>query len=113
MRQFLYACILFLSFNSIFAQIQVLPRWMTEEEKAILPYYQAPLFSGERTDPPLYAVRTMAEWEELRGIIITWASFQSILRQIVDYAQEEGIVYIICSDSNSVKSYLQSGGVPL
>ena len=40
-------------------------------------------------------------------------SFTSILRQIVDYAQEEGIVYIICSDSNSVKSYLQQGGVPL
>jgi agmatine/peptidylarginine deiminase len=55
----------------------------------------------------------MAEWEELQGVIITWTSFQSILRQIVDYAQEEVMVYIICSDSNSVKSYLQAGGVPL
>jgi agmatine/peptidylarginine deiminase len=55
----------------------------------------------------------MAEWEELQGLIITWASFQSILRQVVDYAQEEGKVFIICSDSNSVKSYLQAGNVPL
>ncbi len=55
----------------------------------------------------------MAEWEELQGVIITWTSFTSILRQIVDYAQEECTVYIICSDSNSVKSYLQAGGVPL
>jgi len=58
-------------------------------------------------------VRGMAEWEELEGVIITWTSFQSILRQIVDYAQDAGKVFIICSDSNSVKTYLQAGGVPL
>jgi agmatine deiminase len=91
---------------------QDLPHWMTEEESVSWQSYQHPvnpLFS----DPPPSPVRGMAEWEELQGIIITWTSFTSILRQIVDYAQEEGQVYIICSDSNSVKSYLQSGGVPL
>ena len=55
----------------------------------------------------------MAEWEQLDGIMITWTSYTSILRQIVDYAQEEGIVYIVCSDSNTVKNFLTSGGVPL
>ncbi len=91
---------------------QDLPHWMTEEEYILSQSYRYPvnpLFS----DPPASPVRGMAEWEELQGIIITWTSFQSILRQIVDYAQEEGIVFIICSDSNSVKSYLQAGGVPL
>ncbi len=78
-----------------------------------MPYYQAPIYSPEFTEPPPYPVRTMAEWEELQGIMITWTSFHSILRQIVDYAQEECTVYIVCSDSNSVKTYLSSGGVPL
>jgi agmatine/peptidylarginine deiminase len=55
----------------------------------------------------------MAEWEELQGIMITWASFQSMLSQIVDHAQEEGLVYIVCSDSNSVKSYLSNQNIPL
>ena len=91
---------------------QDLPHWMTKEESVLWQTYQFPvnpLFS----DPPSSIVRGIAEWEELQGIIITWTSYLSILRQIVDYAQEEGKVYIICSDSNSVKSYLQSGGVPL
>ena len=91
---------------------QDLPHWMTEEESVLWQNYKYPvnpLFS----DPPPSPVRAMAEWEELRGIIITWTGFTYILRQIVDYAQEEGKVFIICSDSNSVKSYLQAGGVPL
>ena len=91
---------------------QDLPHWMTEEESVLWQNYKYPvnpLFS----DPPSSPVRGMAEWEELRGIIITWTSYLSILRQIVDYSQEEGKVFIICSDSNSVKSYLQAGGVPL
>jgi agmatine/peptidylarginine deiminase len=91
---------------------QDLPHWITEEETVVWKNYTAPvnpLFS----DPPASPVRGMAEWEELQGIIITWTSFQSILRQVVDYAQEEAKVFIICSDSNSVKSYLQAGGVPL
>jgi len=91
---------------------QDLPNQMTDEETIIWQSYQHPanpLF----TDPPPSPVRGMAEWEELQGIIITWRSYYSILSQIVDYAQEEGLVYIICNDSNSVKTYLQNSGVPL
>lgn len=91
---------------------QDLPHWMTQEESVLWQSYEHstnPIFS----DPPPSPVRGMAEWEELQGVIITWTSQLTILRQIVDYAQEEGTVYIICSDSNSVKSFLQSGGVPL
>ena len=90
---------------------QDLPHWMTKEESFLWQTYTPyanPLFS----DPPPLPVRGMAEWEELEGVIITWTSFQSILRQIVDFAQEEGKVFIICSDSISVKNYLQAGGVP-
>ena len=103
---------IFLIISSQNFYTQDLPHWMTSEESILWQNYNYPvnpLFS----DPPPSPVRGMAEWEELQGIIITWASFQSILRQIVDYAQEEGFVFIICSDSNSVKTYLQAGGVPL
>ncbi|MBK8554158.1 MAG: agmatine deiminase family protein [Ignavibacteria bacterium] len=55
----------------------------------------------------------MAEWEEVQGIIVAWTSYTSIIRQIVDYAQDEALVYIVCSDSNTVKTYLTNGGVPL
>jgi agmatine/peptidylarginine deiminase len=113
MKRFFYAFILCIWFNSIFAQIQTLPKQMTEEEKALLPYYQIPHFPDERTDPPPYLVRTMAEWEELHGIMITWTSFQSILAQIVDHAQEECTVYVVCADSNTVKNYLTNNSIPL
>lgn len=93
---------------------QDLPHYMTEDEKKFLKTYkyQQPPVTDE-VNPPPGPVRTMAEWEELSAIQITWTAQLAILRQIVDYAQEECLVYIICSDSNSVKTYLQSGGVPL
>jgi len=92
---------------------QDLPRYMTEEEKILMKSYQPPIDRAGFTTPPSKPVRTMAEWEELDGILIVWTSYQAILRQIVDHAQEEGWVYIVCSDSNTVKTYLTNGGVPL
>ena len=103
----------FLSFLATNSLSQDLPHWMTEEELMMLEKYGYPSYDFLSSPPPS-PVRGMSEWEELRGIIITWTNnFTYILRQIVDYAQEEGRVFIICSDSNSVKSYLQAGGVPL
>jgi len=104
--------ILFILLTAQYFYSQDLPHWMTKEESVLWQTYQHPvnpLFS----DPPASPVRGMAEWEELQGVIITWTSQLTILRQIVDYAQEEGTVYIICSDSNSVKSYLQQYNIPL
>lgn len=103
----------FLLFFTIKAFAQDLPNYLTEQEKLLQKEYRSPISSTGFVTPPTKSVRTMAEWEELQGIIITWTSYTSILRQIVDYAQEEGFVYIVCSDSASVKSYLTSGGVPL
>ena len=92
---------------------QELPNYLTDREKEILKTYQPPKSNYGFVTPPAKPVRTMAEWEQLDGIMITWTSYTSILRQIVDYAQEEGLVYIVCSDSNTVKNFLTSGGVPL
>jgi len=103
----------FLVLLSFAALAQDLPKGLTPEEKEQMKNYVFPSSTEGVQSPPSFPVRTMAEWETLGGLIITWTSYQSILRQIVDHAQEEVPVYIICSDSNSVKSYLTQGGLPL
>lgn len=90
---------------------------MTQEERAIVPLYNPP--AGIRIDPPPRPVRTMAEFEELEGIIVRWAynTQNLLLSQIVDAAQDEGMVWIITrpgtSDSTNIKSYLASRSIPL
>jgi agmatine/peptidylarginine deiminase len=98
---------------AVYAQERTLPHYMTEAEKVLYQTYQPPVLFQRDINPPPVSVRAMAEWEELQGIMITWTSFQSIISQIVDYAQEEGLVYIVCSDSNSVKNYLTNQNIPL
>lgn len=102
--------ILLISGNS---HSQELNHFMSEKEKSEYINYKAINTDIGFAGPPASVVRTMAEWEEVQGIIITWTSYTSILRQIVDYAQDECLVYIVCSDSNTVKTYLTGGGVPL
>ncbi len=111
MKLFLLCIIFFICAHTLIYS-QDLQHKMTAEEEALWNNYHPPV-NPLFTNPPAGPVRTMAEWEELQGIMITWTSYLSILRQVVDYAQEEGLVYIVCSDSNSVKSYLTQGGIPL
>lgn len=83
--------------------------------------YQEPFYLPQGiTTPPAGPVRAMAQWEEVQALTITWTSYEEVLREIVRAARLETRVYIICgpdcsgsTDSNSVKSYLTSGGVPL
>ncbi len=95
------------------ARAQDLPKGMTDEEKAMMPFYQFPQMRSSITTPPTWTPRAMAEWEEIDVLLITWTSYTSVLRQIVDAAQEECLVLIACNDSNSVKTYLNQGSVPL
>lgn len=92
---------------------QVIPNYMTEEEKKIYPSYIPPRGNDKDLNPPYTPVRTIAEWEENQAVMVTWTSYTSVIAQIVDYVQDECICVIICSDSNSVKSQLTSYGVPL
>jgi len=104
-----FVCLLF-AVNSF---SQDLPHFMTDKEKELYKTYTPPFVNSDFVTPPPTPVRTMAEWEEVQGIIVAWISYTSIIRQIVDYAQDEGLVFVVCSDSNAVKTYLTSGGVPL
>ncbi|MBV6444588.1 MAG: Agmatine deiminase [Ignavibacteriaceae bacterium] len=106
--------ILFLLVLLVFRPLaQDLPKGLTPAEEQAMKGYIFPSSTEGVPTPPDFPVRTMAEWEPLGALIITWTSYTAILRDIVRYAQDEVPVYIICSDSNTVKNYLTQGGVPL
>ncbi|MDH4210000.1 MAG: agmatine deiminase family protein [candidate division WOR-3 bacterium] len=95
----------------------LLPQWMTKEESLMVDE----IGRGHRvTAPPDGWVETPAEFEQLRGIFVTWiygsSSTNPIFRQIVEEAGEICRVYIIVgstSEQNSIISYLQSYNISL
>lgn len=107
--QKIYFLFVFLSIAlTTFAQ-RTLPIHLTPTEVSQLVNYQPPTYNRSIfTSPPNTDVRTMAEWEESQILTITWTGYPSVLREIVRHAKEEVEVYIVCSDSNSVKSYLSN-----
>jgi len=113
-----YCCLLVIvpfTINSI-AQNVYLPQGMTNDEYKLMDDYleSRSQLKGVTTPPPFSNLRTSAQWEEVQALVITWTGqYNTIHSQIVDAAQEECLVIVHCSDSNSVKSTLSSNGVPL
>jgi agmatine deiminase len=107
-RIYLFVISLLISVSSLFGQEnEFLPRGFTDFEWQQLQQQNSPPHTdrGIGTPPPL-PVRTMAEWEELQALTITWAGQFNILAQIVEHSKEEVEVLIVCSDSTNVKNYL-------
>jgi agmatine deiminase len=103
----------FLSFTISFAQEKILPRWLTPEEVPLIDDYKNSFNASTRgiTTPPTGSeIRTPGEWEEMQAIVITWTSFPSIHRQLVQYIQQECEVWIVTTDSNAVKNNITSNG---
>ncbi|NLT50079.1 MAG: agmatine deiminase family protein, partial [Ignavibacteria bacterium] len=101
----------FLVAQSLLAQ--GLPRNYTEIKEKIPKLYQQLILDGFTT-PPEFNVRTAAEWEEMQGLLINWDSdHNELLGQIVDYAQEECMVFIISTAQDSVENYLTGVNIPL
>ncbi len=94
-----------------------LPRYLTDSEVALLPHYRpAPGLAEGSSEPPPGPVRTMAEWEELQALVITWRSYFPILTEIVRAAQQECRVIITCpnqSVADNARSYLSNRGIQL
>lgn len=90
-----------------------LPKWMTEAEKKIYQQYLEELPANKSIAPPASIPRTPAEFEEVQGMVITWASYAYELREIVRYARQTTKVYIISSNISQVQNYLTSGNVSL
>ncbi|MGB3868983.1 MAG: agmatine deiminase family protein [Flavobacteriales bacterium] len=99
------------------AQQQGLPHKLAPEELHLIPAYRDSRASLQRSiqGPPEFPVRTMAEWEEVKSLVITWTGFPSILKQIVRYAKEECEVIIVCDNPAAVSQVLNnsSAGGPL
>ncbi len=106
---FLFAALFYTLFS--YAQ-EPLPRGLTESENALIANFQ---FKSSRvTDPPVGPVRTMAEWEEVEYVLVTWEpGYPNILRQIVEAAVQECKVIITTQNETSVANYLTSNGVDL
>jgi agmatine/peptidylarginine deiminase len=93
---------------------QILPIWSTPQEtfqieNNLIDFSTAG--SRNTTDPPQGTeVRTPGQWEELQAVIITWTSFPSIHRQLVQHIQNECEVWIVTQDSTGVKTNITSNG---
>ena len=118
--------ILFFLLFSSFAYAQYLPKGFApnEREKGFLkslgitenPYQKNTSSATIYTTPPSEEVRTMAEWEEIQALTITWSTGyniqeETILSQIVANAVQECQVIIVCEEESEVESYLLNQGI--
>ncbi len=108
-RFFIFSLLLCLSAN-LYSQ-EPLPKGMTEAEKLIWNDYLKNYPANRGTAPPAETPRTPAEWEEMQGVLVTWASYSSNLREIVRHAKNHVTVYIVCSSGSNVANYLAEDGV--
>lgn len=105
----------YLFFTGNVSAQEILPNYMTQKEMLQMPSYLQQLSNQLKNNqiaaPPSSPVRTIAEWEELQGILIGWTSYPSILREIVRAAKTECRVYVVTNNEQSVINYLNSGNV--
>jgi agmatine/peptidylarginine deiminase len=89
-----------------------LPHFMTPAEREMMRFYKPPVSADGITSLPTSPMRTAAEWEKCKGVLITWRSFPTILRQIAVAAQKEGKVYIVANanDTANIKNTIVQGG---
>lgn len=88
---------------------------MTEAEKTKMATYNFSNAKGIETPPPFENLRTMAEWEEIQALTITWQGFPGILKQITRAAMQETKVIIFSENPSSTENYLMGNaeGGPL
>lgn len=116
----LYTLLLALILSATFALAQdtpSLPHYPTAEEKAATKAYLDSLLSSVtplNPNPPPPPVRTMAEWEEVQAILISWdPSHQVILSEITRHSAPEATVLIFSENVNQTTSYLVNNLVSL
>jgi agmatine/peptidylarginine deiminase len=103
----------FLLCSQVFSQDEILPRYLTDNERSQLPFYTHPTSRGIEEPPPFENLRNMAEWEEIQALTITWRSYPGILKQITRAAKDETKVIIFSENPSATSSYLlgnEAGG---
>ena len=106
---YIFSFILF-SYSFLFSQESFLSKNFDSKEIGKMDEYLSNLSIGWDviTIPPNFAVRTMAEWEEIQSLTIAWEGFEPILTEIVKNSVDQCKVIIACDNPNQVESYLRS-----
>lgn len=110
MKKFITIVTLLLTACFLYGQ-KPLPKGMTDAEKLIWDDYLKNLPNDKGTAPPAEPPITPAEWDEMQGVVVTWAYYTSNLREIVRYAKDYVKVYIVCTSPSTVQNYLAQGGI--
>lgn len=114
MKYFYLICLIGLTCTGRVSFAQNLPHGLTPSERIMLSNHQynrqGPV-STQSVLPPASPVRTIGEWEELQGFLVTWTSYTIMLRQIVAAAKLETRVYIVTNNQASVINTLASYGI--
>ena len=106
--KYLVSFLIFIQSSFYFSQ-NILPNKSTKNEisvEAIANYKNNfnTRSSNVITTQPIGNLRTMAEWEEVQAISITWTGYKSILAKIVEEVQSECEVIILCNNVNSAQN---------
>ncbi len=115
--RFIFSSLTILAFFTNFAQ-SLLPISSTANDysKESISKYKSSFKSRNFdviTTQPVGNLRTMAEWEELQAICVTWTGYKNILAQIIQEVQSECEVIILCDDSATAKNELMSYNISL
>ena len=120
-RYLILVPVLFLAGQALAQTGSPLPRYMTAEEYSQLPLLSVPgdLPLSGITSPPSVPVRTMAEWEELQALLVTWdasspVEWRPILVNIIGAAKDECRVIVNCANQGLIdeaKNALTTAGV--
>lgn len=105
-------------FSSVVGIAQQLPAGLSASEKIALQNYSPPFTEADSRDynllynpPAANHIRSMAEWEESQGYIVTWTSYSSMLREIVRYGKQECRMYVVTNNAQNVITDLQNNGI--
>ena len=111
MNKFIF--VFFISCAFLFSQENLLPKGFTPLETNKMDSYlnNLNIASDVITTPPDFAVRTMAEWEEIQALTIAWEGFEPILTEIVRNSVDQCKVIIACDSPSGVQNYLESNNV--
>ncbi len=91
-------------FSGGWAAAQNLPERLTPDEQNLLPGYTIPYHTfNERSynssfSPPATAPRTMAEWEESQGYLVTYTTYNSMIRDIISNGKQECRMYVVTTN---------------
>ena len=99
--KYLVSFLIFIQSSFYFSQ-NILPNKSTKNEisvEAIANYKNNfnTRSSNVITTQPIGNLRTMAEWEEVQAICITWTGYKSILAKIVEEVQNKKLIWKVLS----------------